>query len=197
MRSVFPMRTAKIGDLIVSAALCVLGVLLILNPGISATMLGILCGTAWILFGSIRLVGYFSKDLFRLAFQYDLAFGILMIVLGIITLTHPGGLMTFLCIALGLSIFADGLFKMQIAVDARRFGIHEWWLILTLAITACVFGLLLMFRPGEGSRLLGVLLGLTLLSEGLLNFGTMITAVKIIKHQRPDVIDVEICKDDK
>ena len=34
-------------------------------------------------------------------------------------------------------------------------------------------------------------LGISLLSEGLLNISTVITAVKIVKNQRPDVIEID------
>ena len=37
---------------------------------------------------------------------------------------------------------ADGLFKIQIAVDAKRFGIQAWWLILVLAALAGGVGLM-------------------------------------------------------
>lgn len=36
-----------------------------------------------------------------------------------------------------------------------------------------------------------VMLGITLISEGVLNIGTVLTAVRIIKNQQPDIIDVE------
>ncbi len=37
-----------------------------------------------IIYGVTKLSGYFAKDLFQLAFQFDLALGIVSIVLGII-----------------------------------------------------------------------------------------------------------------
>ena len=191
MRSVAPMRAAKIGYIVISAALCVLGVILIVVPEFSASLLGVVCGILLVLFGSIKLIGFFSRDLYRLAFQYDLAFGLLLIALGVIMLTHPGGLMNFICITLGLSFLADGLFKVQISLDSKRFGIRRWWLILAFAVTTCILGLLLIFRPSESSRVLTVLIGITLLSEGILNLSTVLTAVKIIKHQKPDVIEAD------
>ena len=36
-----------------------------------------------------------------------------------------------------------------------------------------------------------MLLGVSMLAEGILNLSTVITAVKIVKHQQPDVIDAE------
>lgn len=194
-RSIAPMRAAKIGYIIISAVLCILGVVLIVDPEFSATALNIICGTLLIVFGCVRLTGYFSKDLYRLAFQYDLTFGILLIALGILMLTHPGSLMTFISIALGIFILSDGLFKIQIAFEAKQFGIRKWWLILGFAILSGICGLVLMFRPGEGSNLLMILLGITLLSEGILSLSTMITAVKIVKHQKPDVIEADYYKE--
>ena len=191
MRSVTPMRVAKIGYIIMSVLLCVFGVLLIVVPDISLSVIGIVCGALFIVFGLVRLVGYFSKDLYRLAFQYDLAFGLLMIALGIIMLLSPESLMNFICIALGLSIFADGLFKVQIAIDSKRFGLSTWWLIMALAAITVVVGIALVARPSDSSRVLIVLMGVSMLCEGLLDLGTVITAVKIIKHQQPDVIVVE------
>lgn len=191
MRSVTPMRVAKIGYIIMSVLLCVFGVLLIVVPDISLSVIGIVCGALFIVFGLVRLVGYFSKDLYRLAFQYDLAFGLLMIALGIIMLLSPESLMNFICIALGLSIFADGLFKVQIAIDSKRFGLSPWWLIMALAVITVVVGIALVARPSDSSRVLIVLMGVSMLCEGLLDLGTVITAVKIIKHQQPDVIVVE------
>ena len=85
----------------------------------------------------------------RLAFQYDLAFGVLLIALGIVTLTHPGETIGFLCVVYGILVLSDGLFKVQIAVDAKRFGIDRWWAILLAAACAGVLGVLLVLRPGE------------------------------------------------
>lgn len=197
MRHVAPMRAAKISYIVVSALLCVFGILLIVFPDFSVSLLGTIFGVLLILFGGAKLFGYFSRDLFRLTFQYDLAFGILMIALGCVLLAHPAGLFSFLCVAYGVSVLADGLFKLQTAVDAKRFGLHRWWLIFVLSLVSCAFGLALLFRPGEGSRVLCVLLGLSLLSEGILNISTAVTAMKIVRNQRPDVIEGDfISKED-
>lgn len=177
MRSVAPMKTAKIGYIVMSVLFCVLGVVLLFTPGVSALWIGRLLGIGLILFGAIKLVGYFSRDLFRLAFQYDLAFGLLLMVLGIVTLSHPGDALSFLCVMFGIPVLADGLFKIQIAMDSRQFGIRNWWLVLVLA----------------------ALMGLSLLCDGVLNLSVALCTVKIVDHQRPDVIetdDYEIGKDE-
>lgn len=199
MRSVAPMKTAKIGYIVMSVLFCVLGVVLLFTPGVSALWIGRLLGIGLILFGAIKLVGYFSRDLFRLAFQYDLAFGLLLMVLGIVTLSHPGDALSFLCVMFGIPVLADGLFKIQIAMDSRQFGIRNWWLVLVLAALTCVVGVVLVFRPMTGVRALTALMGLSLLCDGVLNLSVALCMVKIVDHQRPDVIetdDYEIGKDE-
>ena len=191
MRSVTPMRIAKTGYIIISAVFCIAGILFIARPELSVKIIGRGLGIAMILFGCIRLVGYFSRDLFRLAFQYDLEFGILLIALGVIVLIRSPNVMNFIFIALGIAILADGLFKVQIAMDSKRFGIAAWWLILLLAVLTGFVGLLLVFRPVESAHVLTMLLGVSLLAEGILNLCVVVSTVKIVKHQRPDVIESE------
>lgn len=191
MRSVTPMRIAKIGYIIISAFLCAVGILFIALPEISAVIMGVCIGVALILFGIVKLIGYFSKDLFRLAFQFDLEFGILMILLGVIILVSTRNLMIFICITLGIIILLDGLFKIRIATDSRKFGIKNWLLILTMAIITGLIGVAMMFASVIGPGILSVLLGIALLSEGVLNLCTVISTVLIIKHQLPDVIEAE------
>lgn len=191
MRSVTPMRIAKIGYIVMSVMFCIAGALFIALPDISITMIGISMGIAMIVFGIVKLVGYFSRDLFRLAFQFDLELGILLLVLGLIVLIRPDDLMTFICIALGISILTDGLFKVQIALDSKRFGIKSWWVILALAVVAGTIGVFLIFHSAKSAQFLTVLLGVSILAEGILNLYTVISTVLIIKHQQPDVIEIE------
>lgn len=190
-RSMTPMRVAKTGYIVMSVVFCVVGILFIVLPARSAVMIGRVLGAAMAVFGVVKLVGYFSRDLYRLAFQYDLEFGILLITLGVIVLLRTNGVMDFIGIASGVAILADGLFKIQIAIDARRFGIRDWWLILVLAVATGGVGLLLIFRPWESVQVLTVLLGAALLAEGVLNLCVAISAVKIVKHQQPDVIETD------
>ena len=190
-RNTVPMKTAKTGYIFSSAMLFMLGLLLIISPETGKEAFADILGVAMIIFGIIKLIGYFSKDLFRLAFQYDLAVGILITILGIITIIKRGDIIEFLCIVLGVIILADGLFKIQMSMDAREFGIHRWWLILFFAIIAGIIGLALVFMPAEGSLVIIRLIGIALMAEGIMSFVTVLTAVKIIKHQKRDVLEGE------
>lgn len=189
MRSVIPMRAAKIGYILVSAALCIFGGALLIRTDFSVLFLGRIIGIGMLVFGGVKLLGYFSRDLFRLAFQYDLAFGLLLIVLGCLALARPERVLTSLCAAMGCVVLADGLFKVQISIDAKRFGIRKWWLILAVAVAAGIAGLILTVHPVESAYFLTSLLGLSLLADGILSLITVLSTVKIVPHQYPDAMD--------
>ena len=187
-------KAAKIGYIMISILLCALGIVLIAVPDFSVTLLCKLSGGIMMLFGLVKIIGYCSKDLYRLAFQFDLAFGILLMALGIILIIRTDAMVNFICIVMGICVLADALLKIQISIDSKDFGIQKWWLILTMATLTGVAGFLLVFRPSESIKIIMILFGIALITEGVLNLITILTAVKIIRHQLPEVIDAECCK---
>ena len=62
-------------------------------------------------------------------------------------------------------------------------------LMLLLAALTCVIGLLLVIRPSEAARALMVLMGISLLLDGILNICVAWLCVKIVRNQRPDALD--------
>ena len=192
MRSIAPLRAAKIGYIVMSVLFCLLGLVLLVWPNLSISLIGIAAGVMLIVFGLVKLGGYFTRDLYELAFQHDLAFGLLLIVLGVMLLAQPSRAMSFLCLILGISIMADGLFKVQTAFDARRFGLKNWWLILALGIIAGCIGVVAAFRPAGSARVLTILMGVSMMAEGLLNLSVALCALKIVRSRKPDEIEIEL-----
>lgn len=188
MWTVKALHAAKASYIIMSAAFCISGVLLILFPEISASVVGITAGIMLIAFGIVKLSGYFSKDLYQLAFQFDLAFGVLLMVLGIVILVSPDRALTSLCVIMGIAILTDGLFKLQSSLDARRFGLEVWGLLLALAACAGIIGTSLLLHPSQSAKILMRMLGVGTLFEGVLNLYFALYAVKILSSERPKVI---------
>ncbi len=185
------LKVAKTGCLVASALLIALGILIILWPDVSVSLVGIIAGVMLIALGLFKVMGYFSKDLYRLAFQYDLAFGLLLMVLGTLLLVRPDSAMYIVCLIVGISIAGDGLLKLQTGLEARKFGLTSWWLIVVLGVLAAVVGIITAFRPVEGAQVLMILMGVSLLAEGLLNLCVTLCAVKIVKGKTPYIIEEE------
>ena len=80
-------------------------------------------------------------------------------------------------------ILADALFKIQMSVDAKRFGLALWWQILLIALVTGVIGVLVFIRPFEAAAAMMALVGFSILLEGILNLWVGILTIKIIKSR--------------
>lgn len=186
MRNTKTVKAAKLGYIITSLVLCGAGMVLIFCPELSARVLCLLAGILLIVCGIIKLIGYFSRDLYRLAFQFDLAFGLLSTVMGVLLLFRRDSVLRVLHVIIGVIALADGLFKLQTALDARRFGLDRWWVIAVTSVISALFGLLLVADPFTGGIVLMVKMGLTFLAEGILNLCVALCAVKIIQNKKEE-----------
>ena len=69
------LKLAKNGYIIMSVLFMVLGACLIIWPDCSMAVFCTAVGIMLIVYGLIKILGYFSRDIYCLAFQFDLAFG--------------------------------------------------------------------------------------------------------------------------
>lgn len=189
MESIKILKIARNGYIVMSVLFCILGAYLIVFPDFSARIFCILVGVLLILNGIIKIIGYFSKDFYCLAFQFDLAFGILMIAIGTIVIIRSKVMVNLIFAVFGVMILADALFKIQMSVDARRFGLGLWWRILAVAVLTGIFGAVLLVRPFEGSRVMMILIGISILLEGILNLCVAVYTIKLIQNHASTVID--------
>ena len=178
-------RIAKGGYAGSSAAFCAVGILLLLHPEISAIVICRVMGILLAVCGVFKICGYLSQDLYRLAFQFDLACGILAVILGLLMAFRSDSVLRFLNLVLGIVVLTDGLLKIQTALDARRFGMERWGLIGGAAVLASILGLMIILDPFGGSGVTGavMLLGLTLVMEGLLNLCVAVYTIKTTRQK--------------
>ena len=160
---------------VMTICLIALGAALLFMPQLGLKTMCMLYGVFLIIYGVTKLSGYFAKDLFQLAFQFDLALGIVSIVLGII-------IIEILSTAIGIFMLVDGAFKIQTAVEAKRFGIENWWLILVMSFAVTFVGILLFATPFETASMIVRLIGLNLSLDGILNLFVVRNTVETIRR---------------
>ncbi|MBD5081675.1 MAG: hypothetical protein HDT44_07930 [Ruminococcaceae bacterium] len=187
--------TAKIGYIAASVMTAVLGAVFIFAPETSIAVICRLLGAAAVICGIIKLFGYFSRDMYRLAFQHDLAFGIMLCAIGIIAVVKPVKIISAAHFAVGIIIIADGVFKLQTAIDSKRFGLGKWWLIAVCALLCFVHGIILVSDPFEAAAAMTVLMGIAMIVDGIMNFCVAFCAVK--SRSGKDHVDAEFTTEKK
>ena len=191
MEAIRQLKIAKNGYIIMSLLFVILGICLIIWPDCSLKLFCTLIGIMLIAYGCIKIVGYFSKDYYCLAFQFDRAFGILLIAVGAIIIARREQVVNLIFAIFGILTLADALFKIQMSMDAKRFGLSLWWRILVVAVLTGILGVLLLIRPFDAAEIMMILVGVSFLFEGILNLCVAIYTIKILENRRPDIIDMD------
>ena len=179
-------RTAKYMYIFFSVCICIYGGLLLFQhePSVQRVASGI--GLLLTLYGCSKIWGYFSRDLYRLAFQHGMATGIFAVAVGIFVVLIKTISAEKLCIILGLTIVMDALTRIEMSLDAKAFGISGWWLIFVIGIVSGTLGFLLIPRPFLfGSGMFSVT-GAALLTEGILNIITAALTIHMPTKQHPE-----------
>ena len=88
MNSSGTLKIARNGYIVIADVFCALGIFLMAVPDKAVIIICVLAGILFIADGIIKIIGYFSRDFYCLAFQFDLGFGILMIAVGILILVR-------------------------------------------------------------------------------------------------------------
>lgn len=183
MNSSGTLKIARNGYIVMAVIFCALGVFLMAAPERAMKLICVLAGILFIADGIIKIIGYFSRDFYCLAFQFDLGFGILMIAVGILILIRRETILRLIFVIFGLLILADALLRIQMSVEAKKFGLHLWWAVLIIAIATGVFGMLLLIDPAGGARLTAIFTGAAFLLEGILKLCVVIYTVKIRENE--------------
>lgn len=179
MKTSGTLKIARNGYIVMAVIFCALGIFLMANPKGAMKTICVLAGALFIADGIIKIIGYFSRDFYCLAFQFDLGFGILMIAMGVLILVRREAIFKLVFVVFGLLILADALLRIQMSVEAKKFGLNLWWVILIVAVVTGVFGMLLLIDPAGGARLTVIFTGIAFLLEGILKLCVVIYTVKL------------------
>ena len=176
-------KSAKVMHLCSAVIFLVAGLLLALVPDFedSGTFRNVLVGVASIIIGVTGIYGYFSNDMYRLAFQQDFALGIFNVLFGILLIINPVQLSVLLPTAVSILTLLDGGNKSQMALEGKNFGIEKWYLVLISAVLEIAAGLvliLLAYHELDVRAWMGVAMGLV----GITNFWTTMYTVRVRKN---------------
>lgn len=158
------LKIAQIGYIVISCAFYFTAVVCLLYRHLPSDAICVFCGVTLLAYGAVKIIGYFSEDLFCLAFRYDLAFGILALVLGVIVLVKHTQLS-----GIGWFSLLDSVLKVQMSEEAKKFGLEQWSVIFIIAIVTGILSVMLIFKGTAQASSNYILTAIILFAEGVMN----------------------------
>lgn len=139
-----------------SVAFIIAGILMIIYPNISASVVAYIIGIGFLVFGLINIIAYFLLDIHDVLHRNDFVIGLLALIFGLMVILKKDLIADLIPLILGLVIMTSGFTKLQRAVVSRRIGYSNSMIYVILAVISIVFGLVIIFFL-NGSTMANVL----------------------------------------
>jgi len=174
-------KKLNLGNIGVSIALIIIGLLFILFPDGSATVICYFAGGVLALWGAILLVAYFTYGI-KTAGSVDFAAGVALLCVAVLLFIKPALVAEFITVIFGIALIVDGAVKIQEFVALLKVKNKSAWIMLALAVVSAVLGFILAFNPFSSHNALMIFAGASLIADGVLD----LTAACFVKKDGAD-----------
>ena len=145
-------------DILVSIIFGVIGVFMIVKTDLAIRIMSYVLGGIFIAMGVIKCVDYFiSKGKYDF-YNYDLVYGIIAIVLGLVTIFCSGLIESMFRIMIAIWIIYSGLVRLSLSLKLRAAQISMWGVSLALSILMIIGGILMTFQSGALVLSMGIII---------------------------------------
>lgn len=172
-------------NLIVAVLTIIVGIALLFLPQLSNKLVGAIIGIIFLIEGINSIYKYFNRDGAKL-YSFNLIFGILYAILGVIIILYPFKVVEFITVFLGLSIIINGASKINYGVWLKKGNEESWLLTLVTGILLLIIGLLVIFYPFQATLTITKLTGAFLIITGALDFMDTI----LFRQRRKEIMEI-------
>lgn len=139
-------KKSIMGSILLNVLFLIFGIIIYMNPYITANAVGIVIGIYFILFGILGIIEFFMRRDIPI-FTFKIFMGVLAIILGIFIMFNPFGIVKILTFALGLYLIFISIFKVLESFKLKKYGYDGWALMLVISIILLVFGIFITINP--------------------------------------------------
>ena len=165
----------------------IVGALLIWLKGQVTTIASYVLAALLMIGGGWLGVRYFRSTVEERVAGKDLAFGLIVLLAGIVLAVSPNSLKDILPSIWGLSLVFGGFLKIQYAFDEKIVGVKRWWIMLIFAAVSLIIGTLALlgsrvFSGGDDQTLF--IIGIFMIGEAVLDLVTYFLISRGMKKQQ-------------
>jgi len=129
-----------------SIFLLVVGLVMLFLPNLTNKIIGIIIGVMFLLSGGNTVYKYMKRDGAKL-YSFNMIFGIILFVLGIIIIIVPFSVSTFITVCLGLYLIVTGANKVTYGVWFKIGNDPSWLITMVIGLMLILFGILVIVNP--------------------------------------------------
>lgn len=132
-------------SLLSSVIFAILGIILIMNPEGTIKVVSYILGIMFILVGIYKIATYFvGKGKYDL-FSNDIVYGIIAVILGIVTIVYSNTIGSIFRILIGIWIIYSGILRMSLSLKLKNINSKAWIYSLIISLVIVICGLYILF----------------------------------------------------
>ena len=166
---------AKYGYAAISVLIIIIGLILIFSPESAAGLVCTIFGVTMLVWGICKVVSFFVVR--EVAFPIDVVIGVIMAIIGAVSLFHPAGFISLIFRAAGIGILIDGIGKIVRAANLKK-AEYPWKISMITSVVTTLAGLLLLANPFGAVKFVISFSGIAVLIAGISNLVSAINAIK-------------------
>ena len=161
-----------------SIGLAILGLLLFFASEFTIVSISYAVGGILIVIGLIAFITYMRENQ-QGRNELNIAYGLGMIILGIIVVNNPKTLASIIPFVLGIIITFNSAAKLQYSLELRKAKNEIWVSTMVLAFITLLFGVTLLFNPFRGAEFISKIIGILLFVYAIID---IVSTLKIKKR---------------
>lgn len=166
---------------IISVFFLALGILMLVRPDASFTVICRGLGILTAIFGALRVLQYFIRTPQGVGQRYDLAGGLFCLLIAALLILRAREVAAILSVIVGIFILIDSVFRLQVALDAHRTGVTAWGMMMILACISLLLGVLLVFDTFRGQAVISIIMGCALIYDALADLFTVFYVSRVVR----------------
>ncbi len=165
-------------NLIIGVVSLIAGVIGLLTPQMRMGSFVLIIGVALCVFCLCSIVlGVLGRG-FRRFYSTCIAEGLIAVVLGVLAFCFMDLLAKYLPTLLGFVLIVVGIAQLVRSLLLGKRGWKQWWLGVIVAVLLIVVGLFALLRPTFTGKVIGVVMGLAAVVNGVSNLIAFVTVIR-------------------
>ena len=179
------MKNKNISKFVSSLIYILMGLALIMKPGLVEDAFCYILAAAAILMGIVKLIAYMATKVeTRIAEDTNgFAVGISLILLGLFVLMKSTMFVLLVPFVLGFMITFKGIEGIQNVLNLKKFGFGYRKGVMAVSVIIVIFGIVVMVNPFSTLKILLVMLGIGLLASGVFDLLADMVFTRTLKKE--------------
>ncbi len=156
-------------SLIISFIFIVVGLFLFIKPDTTISIISYVIGGALLFSGIFSVYRYFTAEGIGSVFNFDLVYGVLLIIAGAFLVIKPTALATLIPIILGIWIIINSVTKFQYALVLKRVKNEDWVYTALVSLLTLIWGIVLLWNPFKSALAITQIIGIFIIVYAVLD----------------------------